>query len=308
MIAIILEILKWIGIILLTLLCILLILVCLVLFVPIRYSIRFRRTGLEEDPAIEVKGKVSWFLSLLRVLLLYPADVYAKGKVFLFTIFFIPDQRKKSKKKKLKEKKSKKNVGENTTNVLANDKTEESKEAFTKEENLNVSESNSTDQKTSLIEKIKKIPEIIQKTKDRMQAIKDNLETGRLKIDELCKKVEYYQKILESNIFRESFVLCKKELLGILKSISPDKIDVYLEIGLEDPATTANILSYYGMLYPWIYDKVRLVGNFQEIVMKTNGTIKGKIRLMTIVSAVIKVYFNKNIRKLIRIMKKGGTS
>ena len=108
----------------------------------------------------------------------------------------------------------------------------------------------------------------------------------------------------ESKTFRDAFTLCKKELLGILKCISPSKIDAHLEIGLEDPATTASILSYYGMLYPWIYDKVRVVGNFEEKIIRTNGIIKGKIRIATILFAGITVYFNKNIRKLLRMMKK----
>lgn len=317
MIAIILGILQWIGIVLVALLCILLFLVCLVLFVPIRYSFYFKRTGVETDPAIEVKGKVSWLLSFVRVILRYPADVYVKAKIFLATVFSIPENKKKESRKKEKNKKHRKDSSnhgswENETgdasNVLENNETGDTAEDLLDEKADQVQNVNPAEKKTSLIEKIKKIPETIQNVIEKLQAIREKIESGQMKTEAFCEKAEYYQKVLESNTFREAFVLCKKELLGILKSISPKKIDVYLEIGLEDPATTATILSYYGMLYPWIYDKVRIVGNFEEIIIKTNGTIKGKIRIVTILLAGIRVYFNKNIRKLLRIMKKGGTS
>ena len=43
---------------------------------------------------------------------------------------------------------------------------------------------------------------------------------------------------------------------------------------------------------------------FEEKIIRTNGIIKGKIRIATILFAGIRVYFNKNIRKLLRMMKK----
>ena len=343
MIAIILGVLKWIGIVLLSLLLILLLLLLLVLFVPIRYCIRFQRTGLATDPAIEIKGKVSWLLSFVRALLRYPADQYLKVKVFLFTIFTIPKpEQKKKKQKKVAEAKDAKELAEEenfSDQEIAygeEDSMEESNSSTGKtseqgnhadiekdsmkevgsDRDTSFSEGNllleknpaeemkSVDEKESIRSKINKLSEAFRKMKEKFCNLMDKIEKGQVKAEEVRQKAEYYQKVFESKMFHDAFALCKKELLGILKCISPSKIDAHLEIGLEDPATTASILSYYGMLYPWIYDKVRVVGNFEEKIIRTNGIIKGKIRIATILFAGIRVYFNKNIRKLLRMMKK----
>ena len=338
MIAIILGVLKWIGIVLLSLLLILLLLLLLVLFVPIRYCIRFQRTGLATDPAIEIKGKVSWLLSFVRALLRYPADQYLKVKVFLFTIFTMPHpQQEKKKRKKAAQSKATKDhtekenfpaqeidsmeesnsstdksseegnyaeIESESTKEVGSDRDTSSSEGNLLLEKNPAEEMKSVDEKESIRSKINKLSETFRKMKEKFCNLMDKIEKGQVKAEEVRQKAEYYQKVFESKMFHDAFALCKKELLGILKCISPSKIDAHLEIGLEDPATTASILSYYGMLYPWIYDKVRVVGNFEEKIIRTNGIIKGKIRIATILFAGITVYFNKNIRKLLRMMKK----
>ena len=95
MLHIILLILKITGIILLCILGVILLAVCCMLFVPVRYRIEICREEGEDKPPLEVKAKITWLLNLANVLLCYPADVYVRVRLIVFTLFKIPETEKK---------------------------------------------------------------------------------------------------------------------------------------------------------------------------------------------------------------------
>ena len=87
MLHIVLLILKIIGMILGTLLAVLLVGLCVALFVPVRYRIEARRSEAEGAPPIEAEGSVTWLLHFVNIRFQYPADVYLRARLFLFTVF-----------------------------------------------------------------------------------------------------------------------------------------------------------------------------------------------------------------------------
>ena len=105
MLHIVLLILKIIGIILGALLAVLLIGLCIALFVPVRYQIEAGRTEAEGAPPIEASVKITWLLHLINIRIRYPADVYLRVRIFLFTIFRLPQERKKERGRKVSGKK-----------------------------------------------------------------------------------------------------------------------------------------------------------------------------------------------------------
>ena len=105
MLHIVLLILKIIGIILGALLTVLLIGLCIALFVPVRYQIEAGRTEAEGAPPIEASVKITWLLHLINIRIRYPADVYLRVRIFLFTIFRLPQERKKERGRKVSGKK-----------------------------------------------------------------------------------------------------------------------------------------------------------------------------------------------------------
>ncbi|MDE6739265.1 MAG: DUF2953 domain-containing protein, partial [Lachnospiraceae bacterium] len=100
--------------------------------------------------------------------------------------------------------------------------------------------------------------------------------------------------------------LCKGELGYVFRKLKPDKFEANLNIGMEDPATMGQILAVYGMLYPLIGQCVRLVGDFESESTHIEGklAICGRIRTFTFLRVLIRVYMNKDIRTLIKLLKK----
>lgn len=161
---------------------------------------------------------------------------------------------------------------------------------------------------TSLKQKLQKIFEKIKtafhKIKDLFQNIQYTIRNFCDKIRSISEQIRYYRELIASDVFQQSFQLCKGELAYIFKKIKPQKMEADLIIGMDDPAVTGEILAIYGMLYPFIGEHVNVAGDFEQNRIEGHVFIKGRIRAVTFVRTAIRIYFNKDIRKLIKLLKK----
>lgn len=309
MLHILLLILKIIGIILGTLLAIVLIGLGLALFVPVRYRIEASRTEEEDAPPIEARVRITWLLHLINIRIQYPADVYLRARIFLFTVFRLPKKQKSAggKKKRRKKERSKED-GKNVQETMNRQEAESHQETESRSdmeaavpERAGTSEPEPEKQKKSLLEKLKEkiiqIQRIFQKIWYTLTGICDKIKT-------IWENIEYYMGVLQSDTFQQAFSLCKGELFSVFSYIRPRKFQADLTIGTDDPAATGKILSYYGMLYPFIGDHVTVVPDFERKRIEGTVLIKGKVKLFTFIKAALRIYFNKDIRKLLKLFKK----
>lgn len=114
MLHIVLLILKIIGIILSVILGVVLLAVCCALFVPVRYRIEVSREEGEGNPPFIARAKITWLFHLVNIHLCYPADVYVRVRLFLFTLFRIPEKEKRRKKTDGKKRSRRKKAGDET--------------------------------------------------------------------------------------------------------------------------------------------------------------------------------------------------
>ncbi len=334
MLHIVLLILKIIGIILGALLTVLLIGLCIALFVPVRYQIEAGRTEAEGAPPIEASVKITWLLHLINIRIRYPADVYLRVRIFLFTIFRLPQERKKERGRKVSGKK--KNDKEEAAGKR-NRKDAENEHGRSQEveggRNAESSQSledvgkaasvRSEAQKSTAAESIQKLESVqepgrekqkipfLKKLKKKLVQIRRIFQKIWYTLTGICDKIkaiweniEYYTDILRSDTFKQAFSLCKDELFSIFSYIRPRKFQADLTIGMDDPAAMGKILSYYGMLYPLIGSCVNVIPDFERKRMEGTVFIKGKIRLFNFIKAALRIYFNKDIRKLLKLFKK----
>lgn len=160
----------------------------------------------------------------------------------------------------------------------------------------------------SFMDKLRALPVIIKKI---IQKIKSLFENIQYTIRRLCDKmksisdnIQYYKDVVESDIFQRSFSLCKDELTAILRNLKPQKFEAKLIIGMDDPAATGKILSICGMLYPVLGGQVDVVGDFERKRIEGRVFMKGKIRSWTFLRTAVRIYFNKDIKKLLKLLKK----
>ena len=179
-------------------------------------------------------------------------------------------------------------------------------ESETEEENEEESEIKSVeDSSEELEEEFKEVPndessesEFVgkntKKHKKREKSSKDSKKYG---------KINEYLEILQSNEFKKAFELCKKQLAKLLKAVLPKHWYLNLDLAFSDPEKYGKVMGYYGMSFAWTYKHLDFVCIPDDDYINASGDISGRIYLITLLCVGIKVYFNKNIKKLLKMLK-----
>lgn len=337
MLHILLLILKIIGIVLLVVLGVLLLGIVCALFVPVRYRIEAIRREGEEEPPVRVRVKVTWLLHLINILFRFDGELFLRVRILIFTILRMPKkERGRKKAEKGEKRKSKRNlkkeepdIGESQesrakepeiTQTIPEEENagpaesekqgeaEEQVEADEQEEAEEWEETGDAQEKTGLADKLRAILTILQSLIEKIRGLFENIEYT---INRLCDKIrsvsdtiEYYREVVEGEPFKRSFALCKDELLAVVKSLKPRKFEAALIVGMEDPASTGEILAICGMLYPIIGGHVDVRGDFENKRLEGQVLIAGKLRMFTFLRTAFRIYFNKDIRKLYKLLKR----
>ncbi len=143
-----------------------------------------------------------------------------------------------------------------------------------------------------------------EKLSGKFSKIADRLRGMQHKTDQLKQQAVYYKKIWDQPQTRQAIRVGFYELGRILKHVQPQKFEVAGIVGTGDPASVGQILAVQGMLYPWHKGNIRLEPDFEEKHIEGELHLKGRIRLGTLGICGLRILLNKNVRRLIRILRK----
>ena len=93
-------------------------------------------------------------------------------------------------------------------------------------------------------------------------------------------------------------------MIALLKCIKPRKLEGNLIVGTNDPATTGQIMAVYGILYPLIGNNITVTPDFDQQIVEGNLLIKGRITAFKILKIAWIIYFNKDIRRIVKLFKR----
>lgn len=302
---VILQILAVIGIVLLVLLALLILTVLAVLFVPIRY----RASGEKEADRIEGVAAVSflypflsfkwqragnenrWALRLLGIKLKSSRKA-DKGKV--------AEPEKTEKGKVAEPEKTDKGKAEETAQAAKPEKAaepvkEEKQPATSSVQNAEAEDAarqaeETGTQETDRVSSEKKARFTISGLCDKMEKIRDN--------------VEYYKERLTAEENRLFLKRTKERIFAVLKSIKPKVLTARVVCGTGSPDTTGYVCAVYGMLYPVIEDRISFTADFENKVLDGELSVKGKVRVATLVRHGIKILLDKQLKVFLKEMKR----
>lgn len=302
---VILQILAVIGIVLLVLLALLILMVLAVLFVPIRY----RASGEKEADRIEGVAAVSflypflsfkwqragnenrWALRLLGIKLKGSPKV-DKGKT--------TEPEKTEKGKVAEPEKTDKGKAEETAQAAKPEKAaepvkEEKQPATPSVQNAEAEDAarqaeETGTQKTDRVSSEKKARFTISGLCDKMEKIRDN--------------VEYYKERLTAEENRLFLKRTKERIFAVLKSIKPKVLTARVVCGTGSPDTTGYVCAVYGMLYPVIEDRISFTADFENKILDGELSVKGKVRVVTLVRHGIKILLDKQLKVFLKEMKR----
>ncbi len=137
-----------------------------------------------------------------------------------------------------------------------------------------------------------------------LQKLADLPENISEKVNALKEKAEGYIAFLQRDDFQRARSLCKKQLFSLWKSVRPKKIRADIHFGFADPSVTGQVLAFVGMIYPLLGKHVLIRPDFEQVVCSGTIVIKGRIILFSLLRVICILYFNKDIKRLIRVWKK----
>ncbi len=117
--------------------------------------------------------------------------------------------------------------------------------------------------------------------------------------------IDYYHTALcNDSKNREVIRLLVSGLKRLLKAVKPRKVKGHLEYGSDDPSSTGKVLAGAAVLYPWYGRNIVIEPDFCNEVLAFDIFIKGRIYLCVVVKILLQLYFNRKVKRFIRIMKK----
>ena len=291
---VILQILAVIGIVLLVLLALLILTVLAVLFVPIRY----RASGEKEADRIEGVAAVSFLYPFLSFKWQHAGNEN-RWALRLLGIK-LKSSRKADKGKVAEPEKTDKGKAEETAQAAKPEKAaepvkEEKQPATPSVQNAEAEDAarqaeETGTQETDRVSSEKKARFTISGLCDKMENIRDN--------------VEYYKERLTAEENRLFLKRTKERIFAVLKSIKPTVLTARIVCGTGSPDTTGYVCAVYGMLYPVIEDRISFTADFENKVLDGELSVKGKVRVATLVRHGIKILLDKQLKVFLKEMKR----
>ncbi len=343
MLGIFLQVLKIIGIVLLSLLGIVLLLVLIALFVPLRYAVLCEANPLQSeqqssivsaafDNHIKVNIRASWLLHMIHFRFILQkegkeGEVLKSIALRLFGINLIPIMQKKKKEQdesdtkpdeqQAKEQVESSDVRKEADTLFGNKQEDvsqmqeqsiqqaEDDEAFewTDEDDARFEEAFAKEQKQPFLQKIKAFGAHIKKLFEKVKTIKYTIIDKLHQIEHTIHKLERIKKVLQSKRASIVWQKVKKDLSRIWKHVKP-KCKGNLHIGTGQPDTMGELLGVYGMLIGIMPGKLQIQPEFVAIACDGTISVKGKVALVWFIKTVWLFLFDKDIKKIKAMYKK----
>lgn len=320
MVSILLTVLKIIGITLLVVVGLVLCILLLVLFVPVRYY--GKGSYLEQRPSISLR--TSWLLHMISVRGEYQKEqklhIYLKFLgITVYDNLKVREKKIRNKKSKSTKNKKEEHVGEIQAASSENSEMADSvqNDICAKAERIEPSAAtdinavaelnfpdeplNNTNKRVGIVQKIKNffinfvsffknIKFTFDKVCDTIVKIKDN--------------IKYYLKVLQLDSTKRALTSCQTQLMCIVKKIFPRKYRINLHLGFEDPAVMGEVLAVWGMFYPFHQGNIDIQPEFDRFVMEGDFFFKGHTNMVTLVKAACILFFDKDVKHLIKHLKR----
>ena len=118
------------------------------------------------------------------------------------------------------------------------------------------------------------------------------------KADDIKTKLLALAEFIDSREFKDNFAFAKVQLGRLFKHIMPLKHRIKLEFGTGSPDTTGEILGALAVVMALTGMNIQVMPDFDNAIFRGEIYMKGRIRLFNILIIALKVYFNKELRRV----------
>lgn len=307
-----LWILKFIGIVLLVILGIILLVICLILFVPIRYNINVQYKG-----EVKVTARITYLLHALRVRFEMVGKESSTDIRALWFKLSGKDDKQQNKREHKKQKKKEPVLTDeddieeqrtDTDSILQQDlqpglpiKSETQIKPETQIQSYTPIQSEVKTQSETDVHRTKdRQPEKRNPKSEKKDKKNKNFHT-KDKSGGIMESVKSVVAMLKENRSVLSFLM--RQLKALLRHILPGSHVINLKLGLDDPALLGELLGAAAVVRAATNLVINITPVWDEKVLEADCGFKGRILLGKLIFIALRVYFNKDVKKIIHILK-----
>lgn len=304
--SVVLAILKWIGILAGGILGLVIVLAVLVLCVPVRY----RLSGSNEG-ALRYQYRVSWLFPLIAVVKKEDSDVVGLHILGIPIMRLSGGRQGKEKEKDKGRKRARKSSGAKEPSEEIEGTADREQRTAGQEGQLAGQEGRTADReqwaegqsgqkepgtvgargKGKRAGRKKVLPKWLRGRKTKKNR---NRQKKSFSFDKLSSIIKFVGDTENRRIFQKA----KRELWLLARYLAPRKIRGRFVIGMGNPASTGMLFGGISLL-PFVYqDGVDISPDFDGKVFRMDGMMKGRIRALYLVRLVIRIYRDRDLRKL----------
>ena len=280
---ILLGILKIAGILLAVLLALLLLILGCVLFCPVVYQ----GSGEKNQNGLKGSLKIAWLFHGISFKVWYEEGIYYSVRIFgistkQFKKIFKRRTGKKTEKKQSEELTA---VQENSVQAEKREYTGQSaKEAVQKE--VKKAEEQSSSEK-----------------KSERKKFGQSFQDFRLTLEIICDKIKKVKKLLKSEQMKRTKAWIWKEIKALVFHIRPKKLQGNLQLGMDDPCLTGEILAVLGVFYPLYGEYFTIEPFFEKQILEGEVSFRGRIYGIYFVLLAWRIFQNRDLRFIIKKFK-----
>lgn len=309
MAALILSVISVIGWILLGLLLLILAILLLVLFFPVTYQVKGRKS----DTDMMLRVKVNWLFGLARLRYSYPEP----GKLVCKLLFWNLLSNKKEKGDKKEQSESEDNLKPNLSDaqnqtIKAAEPSQDKSTHLPQETDLSGSRENdaaagcNASDTTSDAASEESAAAKTEEQSAKKKSVKEKISAIVDKIKTIKDNVSYYTQLLQEKKTKRVLQRILDKVAAVLKYIRPRKLEADLLIGTGSPDTTGYLMGAYGVFLPVLGREINITPDFTQAVIQGRIDIRGHITMIVLLFNACKLLFDKDLRILIKKLKNGG--
>lgn len=145
-----------------------------------------------------------------------------------------------------------------------------------------------------------KFSKLLGRILDFFANITENINRILNKRNEIVQKITHIRGFLQKESTGRAFKDVKRYLLRLWKSIRPRKLHGILHFGLEDPASTGQLLGVFGLLLPIYRDRIIIAPDFEQKIFEGEVYAKGSVQLGFFILLALQMLLNRNLMNTIQ--------
>lgn len=147
-----------------------------------------------------------------------------------------------------------------------------------------------------------------EKKEEKKYSIDEKIEHVLKQVEKILVSIDDLIYVLNTERGYRTRQFLARVLLPPVLRLAPEEWGITGVIGLGDPARSAKVFSVQGLLYPVTAGHVAIGTEYELYRYDLSAASRGKIRTISLVSAVIRVFMYRDFRRMIKRIRRGPSA